>query len=343
MFRITISQAVSIQRCISKYPAIAVCSYNHSVQLNQKRNFTQGFFQALSESKPVAILQDATINLHDMTGMPWWATIMVSTFLLRGLITFPLSLYQQKILAKVEKVSTEDFPEIVKELKMETAYAQRKFEWTDQMAQNMYAKSLKKQWQNLLIRDNCHPAKSFIIIFFQIPLWITQSATLRNMLYMLPDPEDIKAQIVTAEMSLGGFGWIPNLIEIDHSFILPVSLGILNLTILEVTMHFKTFKFYSFFFFQIQIMSRKVKRDSKLAKYGTYFFRAFSVALVPIAAFTPSGLTLYWVSSSLFGLFQNFMIMSPKVRRLARIPKVASEHEKPYLNLYNEARKRLGK
>lgn len=234
MYRIAIYQSISLPKCIHPASASLVLESHHVVN-QQKRNYaTPGFWQSLSESKPVAILQDATIQLHDMTGMPWWATIIASTFLLRGCITFPLALYQNKILAKVERLSTVDMPELVKELKMETAIAKRKFEWTEQQAKSTYTRSLNKQWKNLLARDNCHPAKSFVIILFQLPLWIMQSCALRNMLYMMPDPSSITAQVVCAEMTLGGFGWIPNLIEIDHSYILPVTLGVINLAIVEV-------------------------------------------------------------------------------------------------------------
>jgi hypothetical protein len=36
------------------------------------------------------------------------------------------------------------------------------------------------------------------------------------------------------ELSIGGFGWIPNLLVPDESLILPVSLGLINLAIVEV-------------------------------------------------------------------------------------------------------------
>ena len=32
----------------------------------------------------------------------------------------------------------------------------------------------------------------------------------------------------------GGFGWIPNLTDVDHSFILPVSMAFANLAIIQV-------------------------------------------------------------------------------------------------------------
>lgn len=88
-------------------------------------------------------------------------------------------------------------------------------------------------------------------------------------------------------------------------------------------------------------MSRKIQKPSKYSKYGTYFFRGISIVMIPIAAAVPSGLSLYWVSSSTVGLFQNLLILSPKVRRLAGIPKVDSEHEQPYKHLLCKVRERL--
>lgn len=165
--------------------------------------------------------------------MPWWSTIIVSTVLLRGIITFPLAIYQSRIMAKVEKL-TEEMPALVAELKGEAAFAMKKYGWTEKQTRIMYNRSLKKQWDNLIVRDNCHPAKSTIVLLFQIPLWITQSWAIRNLIYMQPDPTALKAQVIAAEMMLGGFGWVPNLAEVDHSLILPVTLGLLNLTIIEV-------------------------------------------------------------------------------------------------------------
>lgn len=90
-------------------------------------------------------------------------------------------------------------------------------------------------------------------------------------------------------------------------------------------------------------MSRKIQTEGKLQKYGQYFFRTISIIMVPIAAFVPAGLSLYWVSSSTFGLVQNLLILSPKVRRIARIPKVNSEHERPYKHLFEKIKERIGK
>lgn len=85
------------------------------------------------------------------------------------------------------------------------------------------------------MRENCHPAKTFIALWGQIPLWICQSVALRNLVRMMPDPTTLQAQIIYTEMTIGGFGWIPNLTEVDSSYILPFTLGVINLSIIEVS------------------------------------------------------------------------------------------------------------
>lgn len=52
------------------------------------------FWQGVSNSTPVAYFQDGLIKIHDFTGLPWWATIVISTFLFRTTIIFPLAVYQ---------------------------------------------------------------------------------------------------------------------------------------------------------------------------------------------------------------------------------------------------------
>ena len=74
-----------------------------------------------------------------------------------------------------------------------------------------------------------------LLLWLQLPLWLFQSMALRNLVYMLPDPNTLSAKLIFTELTIGGFGWIPNLTEVDSSFIIPVALGIVNLAIIEVS------------------------------------------------------------------------------------------------------------
>lgn len=76
--------------------------------------------------------------------------------------------------------------------------------------------------------------KTGILLWFQIPLWVCFSVSLRNLVNRLP-VDDASAQITFLEMSLGGFAWIHNLTIPDPTLILPITMGLANLTIIEVS------------------------------------------------------------------------------------------------------------
>ncbi|KAH8379650.1 hypothetical protein KR009_006372 [Drosophila setifemur] len=282
-----------------------------------------GFWQTLSNSTPVEYMQDALVLIHDVTGLPWWSSIVLSTFMFRGVVTLPLTIYQHRITARIEKIALE-MPAIVEELKREAAMAKQKFKWSDKQTMVVYQRSIKKQWQKLIVRDNCHPMKTLIVLWGQVPLWIFQSVALRNLVYMLPNPMSLQAQIVTTEMTIGGFGWIPNLTVVDNSYILPVTLGLINLAIIEV-----------------QSMTR-TRPPTRLQSIFNNMFRGLSLVMVPVACTVPSALCVYWVASSSFGLAQNLLLLSPDVRRRVGIPKTQTELDQPYDLLWLKTQQRLG-
>lgn len=206
----------------------------HHLRTTTVRQFSlDSAFTSISNSAAVAHIQHGLVQLHDSTGLPWWATVILSTVLMRTLITLPLTVYQHRITARLEQI-TGEMPAIVKELKQETVLAKRHYQLTEKQALALYNRSLKKQWDLLVVRENCHPLKTFCVIWGQIPLWIVQSMALRNVLSMQPDPTALHAQLTFAELTVGGCAWFPNLTEVDGSLILPVTLGLLNLAIIEV-------------------------------------------------------------------------------------------------------------
>lgn len=100
-----------------------------------------GVFQSISESAPVEYLQNFLVYVHEQSGLPWWATIVATTILLRSCITVPFAIYQQSILAKVENITAE-MPAIAKELQKETAMAVQMYKWDAKMAKYQYKQSV---------------------------------------------------------------------------------------------------------------------------------------------------------------------------------------------------------
>nr|CAH7739754.1 unnamed protein product [Callosobruchus chinensis] len=280
-----------------------------------------GIFKTLSESTPVEYVQKFLLTFHDTTGLPWWATIICTTVLLRTCVTLPLAAYQYYILAKIENLKGE-MSEIVEELKKETTMAVKMYKWDEKTARSAYNRSLRKQWNNLIVRENCHPFKASLLLWFQIPMWVSLSVAMRNLVYMLPNA-DLDAKLTFTELTVGGFSFIPNLTQADASYIFPVALGVINLAIIE-----------------FQLLSR-TNSPTKIQKFFTNLFRGFSVVMIPVAASVPSCLVLYWTTSSTYGLMQNMLLLSPKVRRFFRIPKTDSELQNPYQHILSGMKKRF--
>lgn len=286
-----------------------------SFSLGEFSKWQEGVYTSISNSTPVHFIQDGLLYYHDVTGLPWWATVVTSTILIRTLMTLPLTVYSNYILAKVENISLE-FKDLINELKRETAIAKKTFKLNDKQTALLYKRSLKKQWVKLIERDNCHPFKASLIIMVQIPVWVSMSFALRNLVYMASgDPSSV---VTFMELSTGGIGWIPNLTEPDISWIIPIAFGLTNLSIIE-----------------IQRMS-KLRKPSKMYNIFTNVFRVFSIAMIPVAASVPSCMSLYWFTSSSIGLCHNLILLSPSLRRKLRIPEAPSEIEQPYNHIRNE-------
>ncbi|XP_077267073.1 cytochrome c oxidase assembly protein COX18, mitochondrial [Temnothorax americanus] len=274
-----------------------------------------GIFKAISESAPIKVAQDSLLFVHDCTGLPWWSVIILTTIMMRTTVTLPLSFYQLYIFAKLESLKYE-MDEITKEMKKEINYGTHKYNWSKKYATSLYNISVKKQWNKLLVRENCHPAKASLLVLVQVPLWISLSMSIRNLCYMLPK-QDASAYTTYQEFTTDGFLWISNL-TIADPFVLPIAMGLFNLAIIEIT-----------------CMSR-VKESTKWQRYLTNFFRVVTIGMIPIAMSVPSCLSLYWATSSAFGLFQNLILLSPKLRRFAKVPTTTSESLHPYLGLRNK-------
>lgn len=213
-------------------------------------------------------------------------------------------------MARLELIALE-MPAIVQELKIEAKIAMERFKWDEKQTRGVYNRSVKKQWSALIERENCHPAKTIIVLWGQIPLWICQSIAIRNLVNMFPDPASFEAQMVKIGLSVGGFGWIPNLTMNDGSLILPITMAMLNLAIIEV-----------------QILRKTTTKAGKIQQYATWFFRGVSIVMILVAASVPSCLVLYWTTSS---AAQNLLLMSPKFKNLTGIPTNVNSHiEYPY-------------
>lgn len=141
----------------NKKPNITSQPILTSPLLQQNRNFSlqaaiesivktqTGIFKSISESTAVSYVQNFIVDVHSITGLPWWASIMFTTILLRTCITFPLAIHQNLIMAKLENLKLE-LPAIAQDMKKELAIAIRKFQWDEKRAKSVYMRSVSMRF-----------------------------------------------------------------------------------------------------------------------------------------------------------------------------------------------------
>ncbi|MFT7806340.1 hypothetical protein Z043-105923 [Arapaima gigas] len=278
-----------------------------------QRNLTtgqDGWYESMADSQPIHLTEQLLVSVQQVTGLPWWASIICTTMALRTAITLPLGVYQMVILAKVEALQAE-IADLAKRLSYEVSVGAKQQGWSEKTCQYQFKKNLRRIVSELYVRDNCHPFKASLLVWVQLPMWVCLSLALRNLSTGGPvaNPSAFQGQLAT-----GGALWFPDLTLPDSTWVMPVSLGIINLLIVEL------------------FSLRKIE-PSTFQKFATNFIRGISVVMIPIAATVPSSMALYWLSSSCVGLGHNLLLRSPRFRRLCRIPITRSDSDTPYRDI----------
>ena len=130
-------KAVSCCQC-DRYPAaqLTVC----------KRHVSQAFYdQFLSPScAPIGAVQSMLEQVHTNTGLPWWASLALTTAALRTALTFPLMAYSMNNRAKLERLQPE-LGKLSKELLTEVAAAQELYGWNSNVAKYHFRKNVSME------------------------------------------------------------------------------------------------------------------------------------------------------------------------------------------------------
>ncbi|XP_075785514.1 cytochrome c oxidase assembly protein COX18, mitochondrial isoform X3 [Pelodiscus sinensis] len=224
-----------------------------------------GWYEALAASPPVHWAESGLVALQAGTGLPWWLSIVGAGAALRTGLTLPLAAHQGYILAKLENLQPE-IESLAKRLRYEVSIRGKQLDWSEKVARFHFRKNLGRIVSELYVRDNCHPFKASLLMWIQIPVWVFVSIALRNCSVGAADSEGLAVQ---EQLSTGGTLWFTDLTLPDTTWILPISLGLLNLLLVEI------------------FALRKLEL-SRFQKYVTNFIRGLSLLMIPIAATVPS-------------------------------------------------------
>ncbi|NXX49997.1 COX18 protein, partial [Tricholaema leucomelas] len=142
-------------------------------------------------------------------------------------VTLPLAAHQGRLLAKLENLQPE-IKSLSERLRYEVSVRGKQMGWSEKVARLQFQKNLRRLITELYIRDNCHPFKATLLLWVQVPMWVCVSLALRNCSVGAAGVE------VQEQLSAGGALWFTDLTAPDSTWILPVSLGLVNLLLVEV-------------------------------------------------------------------------------------------------------------
>lgn len=60
-----------------------------------------GWYNSLSHSEPVHLCEQFLVGVQQVSGLPWWLSVVMATISVRTFITLPLAVYQLLIISKV--------------------------------------------------------------------------------------------------------------------------------------------------------------------------------------------------------------------------------------------------
>ncbi|GAB5570744.1 cytochrome c oxidase assembly protein COX18 [Prionailurus iriomotensis] len=272
------------------------------------------WYEALATSAPVQGAEEVLLGVHTATGLPWWACIGLTTVALRGAVTLPLAAYQHYILAKLGGKFAARNKKHCKASQPRNCNSCKSVEMVQKSCKRLtYLKNMRRLVSELYVRDNCHPFKATVLVWIQFPMWIFMSIALRNFSTGATHSEGFSVQ---EQLANDGILWFRDLTALDSTWILPISVGVINLLIVE---NFCSAKNWNVSFSDVY-----------------YVLRSCSISVDDSSCCdsTFTSIVLYWLCSSFMGLSQNLLLRSPRFRRLCRIPLTKSDSDTPYKDLF---------
>ncbi|KAI9306418.1 60Kd inner membrane protein-domain-containing protein [Cunninghamella echinulata] len=239
--------------------------------------------------------------IHNDLGLPWWSTIVLSTFILRSAMTLPIAVYQQKAVGTMINLApmVQSWAETLKVSVMKESSKKGGYQY--------YQKELNKQYRQkvkqIYAEYGCQRWKLLSLPYIQFPLFICMTLSIRDLAALpLPWLEQSHDQPIEG-FTTGGFGAWLDLTAVDTTMIFPILVGAGNLLNIELNAW----------------LSRDQKKTTS-QKWITNGLRCLSIAFVPIAAHSPMALCIYWCTSSWYSVVQNVAFRIPAVRKCLGLP-----------------------
>ncbi|CCG82950.1 protein of unknown function [Taphrina deformans PYCC 5710] len=228
----------------------------------------------------LAAVHECLVTIHDVTHLPWYLVIPLSTFTL-SLVTLPIAIRSRKNqlkIAALQPILGAQVGSLRTRLRRTSTPAG--FSRDVSVASRALRRSLYRRHGVDLLSVLAVPALRF-------PLWLALSLAIRSMAGR--GVPFVRPLAVEESFRVEGVAWMGDLTEVDTMLLLPVTFGLLSLI-------------------NVEVMGGSSGGGGGAAAAGTgkgrlrvtveRGMRLFSVLMIPVAAQMPAALCLYWVSSA---------------------------------------------
>lgn len=303
----------------SRLPAMSVGSWNDS-KFQKHLSFQRCDVYRTTQVRSISswlpeVVQDFSIwggtatvlkAIHGSNGtVPYWACFALMNVMLRTAL-FPLVVYSAKMSSRFAKVAPEVqfivtlFQNDLKKMRADgkTLYEQRYL-----FLQNL------QTIRGVYKLHNINPLMMFVSPLVQIPFFYYAAIDLRKIVNGA-DPA------LAQELTESGFYWVPDLIEPDPWFGLPIAAGIMLYTNVEVAIGRRS-------------LSGPATGKSDFAGLLKDAFQTLAVFMPCLSAQSPAGLQIYLVSSFTYTIFQSAALRNDAVRGMIGLPAMGEAPTEP--------------
>ncbi|KAI6206656.1 hypothetical protein M3Y94_00937400 [Aphelenchoides besseyi] len=283
-------------------------SFRQSSTQTALPGFIQPFFQYASDSFITQGIQTGIEVLHS-SGTPWVASFVISGVALR-LLTAPAHVYAEKLFARrlhaTNYLKTAILQKASERYKIPLIANPKTNELhlgdpaLNNRSQKMIDETLSKYWYE----QKLQASRIQNLKMFTVPIWVFSSFAIRNILNRDFAP------------ALGSFLWIPNFLEPDPFFILPVTVGIFGF----LNLYSQRFVFPS-------------KMSPVKARIYDVVLASMTLGAVAVMLKLPACIPLYWLTVSITGMAQSLLLRHPRIKKFFGIHRLPWDSQTPLRDL----------
>ncbi|KAH6821521.1 hypothetical protein C2S53_019101 [Perilla frutescens var. hirtella] len=258
---------------------------------------------AASGNFGVDVLQYLIDHVHTFTGLNWWASIAVTTILIRTLI-LPLTIHQFKALSKFTRIR----PQVLEINREETESSMKLLPAPDEYSLVFPGSESGccgcSRWT---MDDNPRPGLNPVDFKLDLKYGINPFTNLASHLTQYTAVFFLFSAIVNMTEKVesfkeGGAFWFTDLTTPDAMYILPLLTAFTSWRAMECN------------------ADAGLSHISRSGVLGI-----FAALTIPLAASAPKAVLCYWITSNLYGIAYGMAMKNPEVQKMLGIPNVTGQ------------------